>query len=679
MTRTYYVAGRGVVKRLDNLTGIWVSVNLAPSISGTLKVQLLDVETDPSNSDRVIAVGSGSTTNNTFGIYISTDAGATWTMPGGNYVTNVDITNQLIWYEVSVVDSNNIFVSGQNGYVAKSTDGGLTFNLTTQLPSLPTCSTCPSVIPPGASVHFISPVVGVVGLLAHAAYTFDAGVTWIILNGGNVITGPPNGDIYAVSGIHISADQQTIVALSFKNIFVSTDAGTTWTNVYQFAVSGVASGNGLHLTWTDDLNLWAFAKGGERARSIDGGLTWTTINGYLSTGPDQYAGHLYTTNDGFFSRDSDMLVTNDGAVTGSLSDASGVLPNIIQAVWTHLDSPICYILRDCTGQEADVVVLDDLSSYVGQVITWCSTIPYRAPLPDPQPCTPVSGCWQVLERFPPGCTCYDVNSTNKAGAVFEYTDCQTQEITSILVADETTVTICAVLNSVTITFGTGGIADIGQCETCALASCDNALPVGSIQVTGTFVDCIACLPTCYLLTDCSAVNDPIIASNDLSLYLNQVIRLATCPDDCWTVTISPTCVGSVTIGQILTSFATCLDCNPAPIIPPLELHPRRIKPGYYTAGCPPEYTEKISCTFAEQMYDEMVAIRYGINICCDHDIDKWDIKKQLLNLKALYDPNLCICFLPTCCPPTCLEASLIIFNPTTCPEPSNLSALIIIP
>jgi len=100
--------------------------------------------------------------------------------------------------------------------------------------------------------------------------------------------------------------------------------------------------------------------------------------------------------------------------------------------------------------------------------------------------------------------------------------------------------------------------------------------------------------------------------------------------------------------------AACLPEPPAPI--PLTLHPRKIKPGYDTPGCDPAYTQKVSCTFAEQVYDAMVAVRYGIKICCDQDLQKWDIKKQLLDLRAIYDPALCANLIPPCpesCPPVC--------------------------
>ena len=95
MTRTYHVASKGRVRRLDNLATPWVSVDLAPSIPGGSKVILLDVETDTDNSDKVFAVGDGSLSNANYGIYISTDAGLTWYQPTGNYQTNFDGTGKF--------------------------------------------------------------------------------------------------------------------------------------------------------------------------------------------------------------------------------------------------------------------------------------------------------------------------------------------------------------------------------------------------------------------------------------------------------------------------------------------------------------------------------------------------------------------------------------------------------
>ena len=56
----------------------------------------------------------------------------------------------------------------------------------------------------------------------------------------------------------------------------------------------------------------------------------------------------------------------------------------------------------------------------------------------------------------------------------------------------------------------------------------------------------------------------------------------------------------------------------------------------------------------------MLAARYGLTQCCAEDLQKWDIKKSLLDLNAIYDPELCKCVIkPKCCPPTNVQAFII--------------------
>jgi hypothetical protein len=60
------------------------------------------------------------------------------------------------------------------------------------------------------------------------------------------------------------------------------------------------------------------------------------------------------------------------------------------------------------------------------------------------------------------------------------------------------------------------------------------------------------------------------------------------------------------------------------------------------------------------MYDQMITTRYGLTPCCDEDAQKWEIKKALLDLNAIYDPELCKCVIPPkCCPPSHVQAFII--------------------
>jgi photosystem II stability/assembly factor-like uncharacterized protein len=584
-SRTYTVGNNGGVRKLVDLTGPWLDVPVGNSLPAAATHALYDVETDPLDGDRVFVVGDGFDNTNTYGIYGSIDGGNTWYIPGGNYQFN-DLAGRLTWHEVWVLDSNNIMVAGQNGYVAISNNGGLLFNLTTQLPLLPPVTGGKTVIPTVWSVHFITPTIGVVGLDAHVAKTIDGGLTWSILNGGNVIFELPN-QLVNGRGIHMSADQQTIVVVGETAIFQSLDAGVTWNNVYTFQQR-----QGQHLTWINDLELWAFGNGEERVKSIDGGATWSILSSGGPGGPDEPAGHFYLNQNGFYNTDSTVLSTNNGALSGSVSEVS---PYNVFAIWTWYLDTVCYTLTSCDDTAAPILVNNDLSLNIGDAILIC---PDDVPDPD------------FTE-----CTCFIISTA---------------------------------------------------------ARC-----IGSITLptTNTYSDCITCTPVCYVLVDCTDVANFIVTSDDFLQYVGQIVKLSECPDTCWLVSESLTCQNSVCVSEVIEVFATCVACLP-PVIPPppLELHPRRVKPGYYTPGCSPEYTENVNCNFGDQMYNQMLIDRYGLTICCEESRIKWSIKKELLDLKAIYDPALCKCYLQDCCPPACVEATLQVFNPTLCLAPQNVTA-----
>lgn len=192
--------------------------------------------------------------------------------------------------------------------------------------------------------------------------------------------------------------------------------------------------------------------------------------------------------------------------------------------------------------------------------------------------------------------------------------------------------------------------------------------------------CSDCLERCYKLISCIDPSDFIIYTplNDYDPfedYLYQVVQIPElCGDKCYFVdkTVCPDIPVPIPNPIELVPYATCNAClGKAPVE---LLHTRAVKPGFYTPGCPPDYTVKTNCRYAEQLYDEMVAIRYGISICCDHDVDKWDIKKQLLELSAIYDPELCkVSCSNKCIEPCNVTATINTYTlvPYTPPSPSD--------
>ena len=52
------------------------------------------------------------------------------------------------------------------------------------------------------------------------------------------------------------------------------------------------------------------------------------------------------------------------------------------------------------------------------------------------------------------------------------------------------------------------------------------------------------------------------------------------------------------------------------------------------------YHDSINCKFSEAEYQKMASTRFGIEFCCELDLKKLEIAKELLNLNAIADTNL---------------------------------------
>lgn len=120
--------------------------------------------------------------------------------------------------------------------------------------------------------------------------------------------------------------------------------------------------------------------------------------------------------------------------------------------------------------------------------------------------------------------------------------------------------------------------------------------------------------------------------------------------------------------------------------PPVEIGvackitPRLGEPGFSTKNCDPDKVIDIKCKYADSVYALFKRIRYGIETCCEFDLDKIDIKNQLIDLGALYDPDLCISGEPVpygCCLQPC-SATTTVITPIylTCAAPTNVSVII---
>lgn len=290
-----------------------------------------------------------------------------------------------------------------------------------------------------------------------------------------------------------------------------------------------------------------------------------------------------------------------------------------------------YKLQDCTGENDPIYTTSDLSGFLDQSITING-------YPDV--------CWLVIAETN---ICEETVDVEVIQIFPDCVICLTQyyKLTNCLDPEST-----PIITAVNLSANLGDYIKLDDSDTiCYLVEetdqYENAVPVSKAEGPDSYPDCLTCLPKAYLLKDCEKIQPDLVVGTDLSVYVGKVIKIKYC-DTCYLVEeiIPGQSTNQIEVDQ---SFADCLECLPPNLPPPpVELITRRVKPGYYTKGCPPEYTEKVSCNFGETMFDDVARVRYGIDICCDHDVEKWWIKKQILNLKAIYDPALDVPVKPTC-------------------------------
>lgn len=368
-------------------------------------------------------------------------------------------------------------------------------------------------------------------------------------------------------------------------------------------------------------------------------------------------------------------------------------------------NPPCYLLTDCTDPNNTIVVSGDLSQYVGYVINLagCDSICWIVSLADScegsAPVPPITNSYAPISGAPLDKCCYKYGKVSSfAGTIEINSDTYNLSSTNLIdLINEITalgfgtcvlsdpgngsdfgmvICIIGISDYGPLTFNNGDKITTQSCSYDTVVKFCNytsyQIPFGQNVIVNVTINGIGyvslVLPT---VTGFEIVN----YLNSLGLGLFSMNFSGITPPILGTIYVEGVNnYGSIILtnantGQPITTlyFDDCLgavinceECLPDPPEPtPFTLHTRKVKPGYDTKGCPPEYTEKVLCNYAEQAFDEMAKARYGIKICCEKDFDYWDIKKQILELKALYDEDICQVQFPCKC------YSLSNSNPTT--------------
>jgi hypothetical protein len=123
-----------------------------------------------------------------------------------------------------------------------------------------------------------------------------------------------------------------------------------------------------------------------------------------------------------------------------------------------------------------------------------------------------------------------------------------------------------------------------------------------------------------------------------------------CPEGTWhpvsSIPIPPQFNPTITTIKCQGYYTFYGECNNG-VCPPVVYPKRSLKPGYNTPSCSTRRYEEISCRAAEAMYKQVLTLRYGISNCCPEDDLKYLIQKELIDLKALVNPDY-ICATPSC-------------------------------
>ena len=196
------------------------------------------------SSGSIVAVGVHDVLNGKGLVMKTVNGGASW---------SADTTLPEDLFDVYFANSTDGWISGENGYIARTTDGGT--NLT-QL----TTGTGEDIF----SIHFINAnegwAVGTVDIKAVILHTTNAGTNWT-----SQASGVPS-QLFSVFFVNSSTGWAVGAG---GHIIATTDSGTTWTAQTSNAVNDL-----FDVYFLDANNGWVVGGGGTVLKTTDGGANW---------------------------------------------------------------------------------------------------------------------------------------------------------------------------------------------------------------------------------------------------------------------------------------------------------------------------------------------------------------------------------------------------------------------
>jgi len=277
--------------------------------------------------------------------------------------------------------------------------------------------------------------------------------------------------------------------------------------------------------------------------------------------------------------------------------------------------PVAYRLINCDTKQVQFYTTTDLSLYVGKTVEI------------------ECGCYLVeqIDMIPPTDTPVVVDYVFDdciacKKVYYRLEDCFNQENVIYTTTD--------------LNIYLGQVIKIKGCDNCwQVTETRTFTTLENVEVVQDFLTC----EDCY-------VDAPCICTQVTNLTATtQTISYIDCENDEVEITLTVNTTSSKVCakrwilpelpdGQFL-YLETFGECKFGICPQPTFKNDRTVRPGYNTPICTPAKYDEITCNFANILYKIALEKRYGITNCCPEDDDKWLVKKELIDLQALKDPN----------------------------------------
>jgi len=290
-----------------------------------------------------------------------------------------------------------------------------------------------------------------------------------------------------------------------------------------------------------------------------------------------------------------------------------------------------YMLEDCNKILDPIYTGSDLSAYLDDIVNvqgcegcWSIT-EVEVPI-NPVPVTVTNTYVDCPSCTPPlPCLCNRITNYSTEEKEYEYIDCDDNSVSLRLTAGATSGKIC-LKRWVTDYPGTDNLEIFGDCVLGGDFCYEYNITIGS-DTTATLY-----------YKNCSGNFESQQTITQKSPYIITICGV----DNQTSSDIYIVGTGSIRFEKTTVCYTPTLVC---PIITPK----RKIKPGYSVPTCDIDKWEKITCRASEILYKEVMRLRYGLTNCCPEDDEKWLIKKELIDLAALVDPDYVCKPVQTCC------------------------------